>query len=202
VIDANGKLFIDEPEYFLDQVLVESQMNEILTDGINQIVGKLSGKSDDRTGNSASLSIEGYVKIESDGIRLIGSTTYQGRESRPFVAALPLVSDLQENIVFSHVASDDVYFTEIAIANPGNSGAAVNLELHNSEGAVMDSVTVSIPARQQQCYALTDYFSSIQGVNQTGGYVILSSNVPVAAISFFGTHSQSVLSAIPGQPVE
>jgi hypothetical protein len=198
-INAYGKLFIDDPEFFLDQNLMQTQISDILSEGINQLSGKLSGKSIDPTKNTPSLIFDGYVEIVSHNLRLVGNTSYRGVTGR---VSFPLVSDLQDALVFNQVASDDVYYTQIAIANTGGSDAVVTLDLYNDIGAYVETASVRISAGQRQSRMLTDYFSTIQGSGLRGGFFTLSSNLPVAAISLFGTHDQSVLSAIPGQVVE
>ncbi|MEJ2245913.1 MAG: hypothetical protein P8Y80_07545 [Acidobacteriota bacterium] len=198
-MNAYGKLFIDDPGFFLDQNLMQTQISDILSEGINQLSGTLSGTSTDVTQNTPSLVFDGYVEIVSHNLRLVGNTSYRGLTSR---ASFPLVSDLQNALVFNQVASDDVYYTQIAIANTGDSDAVVTLDLYNDAGAYVETASVRISAGQRQSHSLTDYFSTIRGSGLRGGFFTLSSNFPVAAIALFGTRNQSVLSAIPGQPVE
>jgi|GEM_PF-2418692 len=198
-MNAYGKLFIDDPEFFLDQNLIQTQISDILSEGINRLSGKLSGKSIDPTNNTSSLIFDGYVEIVSNNLRLVGNTSYRGLTSS---ASFPLVSDLQGALVFNQVASDDVYYTQIAIANKGASDAVVTLDLFNDAGVYVGTASHRISAGQRQTHSLTEYFSTIQGSSLRGGFFLLSSNSPVAAISLFGTHDQSVLSAIPGQVVE
>jgi hypothetical protein len=191
-IAANGKLFIDGPEFFLDQTLTEEQSLDTQTHG-------KSGKLTTRSSNKSSSSIDGYVEIVSDGMRLVGSTSYRGRNSQSFITAFPLVTQLQKRIAFGHVVSDDLYYTELALANPGLGNASVILDLFNSQGEFVDTATLSVAAGRQSHFSLKDVFKTLQRNSQTGGYVILNSDVPVAAFSSFGTYDQAVFSAIPVQ---
>jgi hypothetical protein len=196
---AYGKLIIDDPGFFLDQNLMQTQISDILSEGINRLSGKLSGKSMDPANNTPSLIFDGYVEIVSHDLRLVGNTSYRSLTGS---ASVPLVSDLQDALVFNQVASDDVYYTQITVANTGGTDAVVTLDLYNDAGTYVGTTSVRISAGQRQTHSLAEYFSTLQGSSLRGGFFTLSSNFPVAAISLFGTHDQSVLSAIPGQVVE
>jgi hypothetical protein len=198
-MQAYGKLVIDDPGFFLDQNLMQTQISDILSEGINRLSGKLSGKSMDPANNTPSLIFDGYVEIVSHNLRLVGNTSYRNLTGS---ASVPLVSDLQDALVFNQVASDDVYYTQIAIANTGGTDAVVTLDLYNDAGDYVGTTSVRISAGQRQTHLLAEYFSTLQGSSLRGGFFTLSSNFPVAAISLFGTHDQSVLSTIPGQVVE
>jgi hypothetical protein len=143
----------------------------------------------------------GYVEIVSDGVRLSGSIVLGDINGRSFYAALALISSLQNSVLFSHVASDDVYFTGICILNPGTQPATVRLELYDADGMLREIQYRSIGAKQQQSLLLSQYFTSLNGQNQTSGYVRLSSTVPIASYAAFGTRNLSIISAIPPQIV-
>ena len=124
--------------------------------------------------------------------------TLRDRDRATFASVLPLAEGLDQSLIFGHVASDNQYFTNIAIVNPGSTTATVTLNLYTAEGNLVTGTTLSIPARQRKCRPLTEILPSLRSVNLTTGYIRLSSNVPVAAYSIFGTHDLSMLSAIPG----
>jgi hypothetical protein len=145
--------------------------------------------------------VYGYVEITSDGIKLLGSVLFGDVNRQVFSSALPLVSDLQESAVFSHIASDDLHFTGIAIVNPSLTTATIKLELYAIDGSLIDSMPGVIPAGQRKCRLLTEFFPWLAGRSQTSGYMRLVSDVPVASFALFGTHRLSVLSAIPAQSV-
>ncbi|MBN2317858.1 MAG: fibronectin type III domain-containing protein [Acidobacteria bacterium] len=200
LLEPNGKLYVDDPEFFLTPAVIEEQVASVVREGANRIAGILFGDSEEReysSETSTSLT-DGYVKVTGDGIRIAGNVTFRDRNRETFVSTLPLISELQQSLVFSHVASDDQYFTGIALVNPGSSTATVTLNLYTVEGNPVTGTTLSIPARQRECRPLTEIFPSLQGVDLTNGYIRLSSDVPVAAYSMFGTHDLSMLSAIPG----
>jgi hypothetical protein len=144
----------------------------------------------------------GYLEITSDGIRLAGSTVFGDSSGQSFSSALPLVYSLRRSMLFSHVASNDQYFTGIAILNPTTSDAEVTVELHGSDGSLIDVKKELIPARQKKARILTEFFPSLVGKDQASGYIRLASDQPIVSFSLFGTNNLSVLSAIPPQDVQ
>ncbi len=147
----------------------------------------------------ASQTSGGYVEIASDGIKLAGSVLFGDINRRAFFSALPLVSGLQTSAVFSHIASDDFYFTGIAVVNPNVTEASVELQVYSAAGNLIDSTRIRIPAGQRRCRLLTEFLPSMAGKAQLNGYMRLNADIPVASFCLFGTHDLSVLSAIPGQ---
>lgn len=192
-MEANGKLFIAGPEFFLDSIWMDAPGG----DSEPFTPGKAKGQLAPVAKSTPTATVDGYIEVVSDQLKLVGSTSYRGRNSQSFIATLPLVNELQDRVVFEHVISDDLYYTELAIANPGTAGAAVILDLFNAQGKFVDTATVAVRAGGQTNCTLEEVFKSLQGSSQTGGYVILSSDTPVAALSLFGTRNGTVLSAMP-----
>jgi hypothetical protein len=168
-IAANGKLYIEDPGFFLplDPAVITS----------------------------------GYVKIMSNGVRLAGSTIFGDRNRQSFSSALALISDLQTSVLFSHVASNDLYFTGLAILNPNPAEAAVTIELYDANGTLLDKTDQLIGPGRRKASLLTQYFPSMVGKNQVSGYFKLLSSLPVASFAALGTNTLSVLSAIPPQVI-
>lgn len=143
----------------------------------------------------------GYVEIVSDGVRLAGNTVFADAAGHTFLSALPLVSRLRDATLFSHIASNDLYFTGLAIANPGAEDADVTIQVYNAGGALLDSRTERIPSGQRRSRLLTEYFPSLAGKDQSSGYIKLLSNIPIASFALIGTADLGVLSAIPAQDI-
>jgi hypothetical protein len=144
----------------------------------------------------------GYVEIVSDGVRLAGNTVFGDINRQSFCSALALISSLQTSVLYSHVASNDMYYTGIAILNPNPTDAAVTLDLHAADGTLIQSTNLSIGAGQRLARVLTEYFPILKWNSQTSGYVQLTSNMPIASFALFGTNNLSVLSAIPPQAIK
>jgi hypothetical protein len=139
----------------------------------------------------------GYVEMVSNGVRLMGSTVFGDRNRQSFSSALALISKLQTSVLFSHVASNDLFFTGLAILNPNETDTTVTIELYTEEGLLTQRRSVTIGAGKRQARLLTQYFTMLQGQNRTSGYIRLTSLAPIASFALFGTGDLSVLSAIP-----
>lgn len=148
---------------------------------------------------AASAMAAGYVEIVSDGIRIAGSTMFGDIRGETFASTLALVPGLHKSAVFSHVASNDLYFTGIAVLNPNPVGADVTMELYGADGALIETVSEYIPPGRRKARLLSQCFNYLIGNDQTSGYVRLIADQPVASFSLFGTHSLSILAAIPPQ---
>jgi hypothetical protein len=143
--------------------------------------------------------IQGWVEIASSAPKLAGSVVFGDPARERFSSALPLTSRLVTDAVFGQVASDETYFTGIALLNPGNAAASAVLELHDAAGASLGRAPVALGARQRRSQLLTEYFPQFATRLQSSGYIKLTSDRPLAAFALFGTKDLSVLSAVPAQ---
>jgi hypothetical protein len=145
---------------------------------------------------------QGYVVVQSDGIRLVGSVTFGDLQGERISSSLPLISTLQREFVFSQQASDDEYYTGVALLNPGNQVAQVTIEVYDEEGQLIVARNISIGPGSREIGVLAhDYFPTLQGQNQRGGYIRIRSDRPLAGFALFGTQRDTALSAVYPQAV-
>ncbi len=170
-IAGGGKLYISDQAFFSDSVL-----------------------------NNPEQVVQGYIEVTGLGLRLAGSVVFGDARQGIFSSALPLVSDLKKSVIFSHVASDERYFTGLAILNPNETSTVATISLYGSNGELEATSTQIIPARQRRSRLLTEYFPALVGQNRTSGYFRITADQGVACFALFGTRDLSVLSAIPAQP--
>ncbi len=145
--------------------------------------------------------VQGYLEIVSDGPRLAGSVVFGDQDRKQFASSLPLVSSLQDTVVFGQLASNATYFTGLAILNPNKTAAKVALEVFDENGGLLASGVLDIPAGHRVSQLLTQFFPGLVGQNRSLGYFRLTSDQKVASFALFGTNDLSVLSAIPPQIV-
>jgi len=166
-IEANGKLYIDNPEFFIPM--------------------------------QAEAITSGYVRIESDGVRLAGSTVFCDGTGRTFSSALPLIDSLQNSVLYSHVVSNDTCFTGVAIVNPNAIDANIVMDVVGGNGNLIERKVDVLPAMHKRARLLTEYFPTLLGKDQASGFIRIYSDQPIASYSLIGTNSLSVLSAVPPQ---
>jgi hypothetical protein len=143
--------------------------------------------------------VQGYVEVLSSGPRISGSVVFGDPEQKVFSTALPLVSSLKKSIVFGQVASNDAYYTGIALLNTGETEAAVKVELFTAEGKPVGTKSMKIGPRQRSIGLLTQYFGDLSGVKMDAGYIRVTSDQGLAAFALFGTNALTALSAVPAQ---
>jgi hypothetical protein len=145
---------------------------------------------------------QGYVQIVTDGIKLVGDVVFGNPGTPPFSTSLALVATPRSDMVFSQVASNETFFTGLAIVNPNEEAATATLTVHDSAGAAVASSVVNIPARGRLSKLATQYFPELQGKNVGSGYISLYSvRSNLVAFALFGANNLSVLSAVPAQVV-
>ncbi len=167
-IAGGGKLYVSDQQFFTGAIMTNS----------GQVV-------------------QGYVDISGPGLQLAGSVVFGDAVQGVFTTALPLVSSLQQSAIFSHVASDNTYFTGLAVVNPNNADSTVTISLYNANGVLDSSIVQTIPAHQRFSGLLTQIFPALVGQSRTSGYFTVTSNIGMACFALFGTNDLSVLSAIP-----
>jgi hypothetical protein len=170
-IPANGKLYVSDQRIFLDP-------------GVDP----------------AKTITQGWVEIASDGARLLGSVTFGSAGQERFASTLPLVGELNCNVIFSHAASNTTYFTGVALLNPGSTPTDATIDLYGADGMLEATTTTTVPSKGRSSRLLTELFPALVGADKMSGYIRVTSTWPVAGFALFGTNSLSVLSAIPAQP--
>ncbi len=143
----------------------------------------------------------GYVQVNSE-VKLTGSTVVRDRNGASFAAALPLVHSPQKSVLYSHVASNDLFHTKLVIVNPNRRDTGATIQLFSADGLLSKSSTINLPAGRREEKLLTEIFPSLDGQNLTSGYIRIIADRPLASFALFGTTDLSVLSAIPPQIME
>jgi glucose/arabinose dehydrogenase len=170
--------------------------------GVDRIVtipafGKILVEDSGFFGNFDDRLTQGYVEIRSTRLRLAGSISYHDVNRDEFGTALELVSVLHKRLILSHVASNSTYFTGLVIVNPNDKPTDVVIEVYDREGRLLDSTKESIQAGARKSGVLTEYFPGLTGMDVGSGYITVTSEEGIVVFGVFGTHTMSILSAIP-----
>jgi hypothetical protein len=142
---------------------------------------------------------QGYLRITSNGPRVAGDIMFTDSQLSTFAAALPLASRLGRCMIFSQVASDQTNFTGLALLNPNNYPATTVVELYTAEGLLDARADIVVPAQQRISQVITQIFPSLRGQSRTSGYLRITSDQGIAAISIIGTTDMKTLAAVPSQ---
>jgi hypothetical protein len=142
---------------------------------------------------------QGYVEIKTGQSRIMGNILLRDLEGSRPATSLPLLSELRASYVIPHVASDQRYFTGIAILNPGDSDATVTTEILDSSGGVLATLRENLPFRRRMSRVLTEMFPGLIGRKLLSGYIRITSDSPLAVFALFGTNDLATLTALPAQ---
>jgi hypothetical protein len=137
----------------------------------------------------------GSLRIDADGAGVVGDVLFGDPVNLKFAAASQLQSRKFSRAVFSHVANGLGYFTGLAVFNPNPQTASLVLEVYTSSGTRTGSTVLTLGPGQRFSRLLTDLLPASEG--QMGGYISLTSSVPIIAQELFGDGGLTFLSAVP-----
>lgn len=142
--------------------------------------------------------LTGFVEVFSP-LQIVGDVAFGDRDR--FASALPLVTRTPREVTFSHLASDESFFTGLAIVNWLNWAvqSEITIEVVGPDGLVLASKTETLQLGTRKSQLITDYFPELSGRALRSGYIRVHCPEGVAAFALFGTWNLSALSAIPGQ---
>jgi hypothetical protein len=143
---------------------------------------------------------QGYVEIKAGQSGIMGSIVLRDLEGSRPATSLPLLSELRTSYIIPHVASDETYFTGIAILNPGDSYATVTTQVLDSSGGVVATLSEHLPSQNRKSRVLTEMFPGLIGRKLLSGYIRITSDQPLAVFALFGTNDLATLLALPAQP--
>src|SRR5262249_34998821 len=138
--------------------------------------------------------VQGYVEIKSDGPHLTGSVVFGDPGRSRYSSSLPLVSssNLAADLVFGQVASGMVggvpYYTGAALLNPGSTNAPGTVQVFNSDGSLLRTKAITVPANRRIVDVLTgpQFFPDLAGGSIGSGYIRVTLSQPVAGFALFG----------------
>jgi hypothetical protein len=143
---------------------------------------------------------EGYVQVKApQGALLVGSVSFGDPAGATFLSALPLAGVLQDDVVYSQVAVNDLFFTGAAVINTSANDSRVTVWVYESGGKLLGVATREVKAGARDQFVLTELIPGLSNVN--AGYFRMRTNQQMASVAVFGTQSLSALSVVPPQTV-
>lgn len=139
----------------------------------------------------------GYLAIGSDTTRITGTVRFGDSAESQFQTTLPLVTSAFTETIYAQVAQDATYYTGLAILNRNSIAANVTISIFNSSGIQVGSGQRTIAPSARIAEVLTQIDPNLPSLSS--GYFKITADRPVFSFGVFGTHSLSVLSAIPAQ---
>ncbi len=139
----------------------------------------------------------GSLVVEADGNGIIGDIIFANGDTLEYAMSLPLQERLFTEAVFNHIANLPTVFTGFAFFNPGDETASVLIEAIGTDGKKVEEKTIVLGPGERIARTLTDPDVWPGFPPQSGGYIKIQSDQPIAGQQLFGDKSLRYMAAIP-----
>jgi Fibronectin type III domain/Leucine Rich Repeat len=139
----------------------------------------------------------GSLVVESDGFGIIGDIIFADGDTLNYAMSLPLQDKLFQEAVFNHIANLPSIFTGFAFYNPGDVTATVLIEAIGIDGTVVAEKTLVLGPGERIARTLMDPDIWPAFPVQSGGYIKIQSDQPIAGQQLFGDTTLRYMAAIP-----
>ncbi len=179
----------DDGTPLAEPVLVDIDNEEIYSADIGTLFG-LEGEG--------VIYTTGSLVVESDGSGIIGDIIFADGDTLEYAMSLPLQDRLFQEAVFNHISNLPSVFTGLAFYNPGNATANVLIEAFgiDNEGKIAEKTLVLGPG-ERIARTLMDQDMWPEFPTQSGGYIKIQSDQPIAGQQLFGDTALRYMAAIP-----
>jgi len=142
--------------------------------------------------------LEGWVEVVSSSTEIVGTAGYRVPSVNSY-ASVAASAEGRTRALFSHVATRFPFFTGVALLNPGSLAANVKVVAEKPDGTVLGTFVTTLQPGQRLSKRIDELIP--KSADQTGGLIWVSSDIPIHAISLFGSYQSLALANIPPQPV-
>lgn len=139
----------------------------------------------------------GSLVVESDGRGVIGDIIFAEGDTMEYAMSLPLQTELFQEAVFNHIANLPTIFTGFAFFNPGDETATVLIEAIGTNGTKVAEKILILEPGERIARTLNDPDVWPAFPTQSGGYIKIQSDQPIAGQQLFGDRSLRYMAAIP-----
>ncbi|HSR50305.1 MAG TPA: hypothetical protein VLV83_05715 [Acidobacteriota bacterium] len=137
----------------------------------------------------------GSLEIRTSSPEVVGNVVLGHRQDGRIRAAVafPAGQSLFRQALFGQIASDQAVFSGLALFNPNFDPALITLQAFSSEGVLLGEKELNLPAQHRISQLVRELLPE-QG--QLGGFLRLSSSVPIAAQEIIGDFQGEFLSSV------
>ena len=163
--------------------------------------GRLEERADRMFGFSGDALVTGYIRFDARGSTpgVIGVLEY-GSTDGLVLSAVEAASEGYSDFYFSQVAETPDFYTGMVLLNATNDPSIVTIDNFNPAGKALDSTVINLQPRERQARLLSDILN--RPMNQTGGYIRITSTRPIFAFQLFGSRNAfTFLASVPAQGV-
>lgn len=156
---------------------------------------------------NSSTTVVGSITMEATKPGIIGDVVFGEPVTGRFAAALPFQTQLFRKAIHGHISNARSLrepaldsFTGMAIFNPNSQEADILVEVFDQEGDEIGQTSFRLKAKQRLSQTLIELVPASDGL--AGGYIQITSSIPVAAQQLFGNYGLDYLSAVLPEIVE
>ncbi len=140
---------------------------------------------------------QGYLVLETGGRKIAGAAFYSDPRQGSFLTAQPLRSRTTRSFLVPHVVDNSLYWTGLALLNPGPEACTFSYRLSNPAGQPLGAGTGVLPGRSRWL-GLVRRLPGLPAAFD-GGSLRVESVQGLVPLVLFGTHSGDSLAALPAQ---
>jgi hypothetical protein len=135
----------------------------------------------------------GWVEVEGNEGPVL-ATALAANPHSGAAAASALLPAAAGSWLMPFLVENAGYWTGLAILNPTDSAASLELSAYNPAGALIASVPLTLGGRQGQTRLVSQWIPSLPA--ETTGYLVISS-ADISLLAYFGTDDGASVAAIP-----
>ena len=139
----------------------------------------------------------GSLVVETSGSGLTGDIIFADGDTLEYAMSLPLQDKLFQEAVFNHISNLPTVFTGFAFYNPGEETATVQIEAFGTDGSLVAEKTLVLDPGERIARTLNDPDIWPAFPVQSGGYIKIQSDQPIAGQQLFGDRSLRYMAARP-----
>ncbi|HSR53582.1 MAG TPA: hypothetical protein VLV83_22375 [Acidobacteriota bacterium] len=140
-------------------------------------------------------SVSGWVDIESEQARLVGYAEISVANGRG-ISTVPFQTAAFRELIFSHVAQGLGLSTGLALVNPGQETAQIQLILRRPDGSQVDSADFSLAPGERLIGLVPDLFPGLVE-ELTAGSIRVVSDQLISGLELFFSNNLEQLAVVP-----
>ena len=144
----------------------------------------------------------GWVRVSSASLPITGFLAYAETVGAG-VTAVSAQVDAQPNLLFAQIADLPPWWTGLALLNPGQKPASVEIFAMNPDGSLIGNASArfSLAAGSKVAKLLSEWVPATQNRSSDGGFIFVRSDLPLFGIELFFSRSTQILANVPAAKI-
>ena len=140
--------------------------------------------------------VNGWLRIESQNVPLNGVLILDGNRA---LTSIPLQATAVDRMLYSQIFQTSDISTGLFVVNTWAIAATLDISLVRGDGTTSAQKSIDLPSNSKMSTVMRDVFPN--AADQTSGYVVIRSSLPVYAVGILAANSGAFASSIaPSRP--